>query len=208
MNYIIVTRSRSDELYEMASSFWPADVPRRRLVGYNHYKDALSYLQDIQNEPYDYVVNIDEDCFVYDWAGFEGLLAQMPGHILAGMPDSLDYCSHRNNSEFVFNPFFNVFYPSRIKSVLLASERFHSYAVTGFQVPGCNFHEPFNCFFDALKYEPAIKLKTATLKDQITTDLGFALHTWYSREFEGEHRERILSVYEQANYLRSLQRQG
>lgn len=205
MNYCIVTRSRSDELYEMASSFWP-DVPRKRLTGYNAYKDALSYLLDIQNEPYEYVVNIDEDCFVYDWKGFEDLMAKMPGHTLAGMPDSLDFCQHRNNSPFVLNPFFNVFHAARVRSVILASPRFRQYAQTGFKVPGCNFHEPFNCFFEALKKEPVLQLKTTTLEDGITTDLGFALHTWYSREFEGSHRERILGVYEQANHLRSLPR--
>jgi len=203
MKYCITTRSRSEDLYALSSSFFPDSVCRHRFVNYDHWSDALRYLKDIQNLDYDFIINIDEDCFVYDWERLESFIK--PGITLSGMPDSLDFCSHRNNAKFVHNPFFNIFIPSRVRKVLLNSVGFIKYASTGFVVPGCAFHEPFNCFFYGLRKEPRIDIPCENMKDGISTNIGgFALHSWYSREFEGSHRDRILNIYNDANNMRSI----
>lgn len=209
MTYLITTRSRSDELYAMASSFW-GDAPRKRFTGYNHYKDALRYILDILNEPYDYIINIDEDCFVYDFERMIFLLEAMEETkaIQCGMPDSLEFCPHRNNSLFVHNPFFNVFNRKKVSELLLSATPYVTYITENdLEVEGCNFHEPFNVFFAAIKDGLRIDLEAKQHKDGISTYLGdFALHSWYSREFETTHRERILNIYNEANNLRSIQK--
>jgi len=89
MNYLITTRSRSDELYTMASSFWSPEIPRKRFTGYNNYTDALKYLINVLNAPYDYIINIDEDCFVYNFGAIDRWVDVMAryGVTHLGMPD-------------------------------------------------------------------------------------------------------------------------
>lgn len=204
---IVTTRSRSLELYNLSGEFIP--VQRKRYTNYNHYKDALTYLLDILNEPTDYVVNIDEDCFVYDFEKVYSIIEVMKstGACIAGMPDDLQHCHHRNNSPFVHNPFFNVFDTEKCKALIYADPSFIFDSVTQFRIKGCNFHEPFNCFFKVFEKHTQIDLDAENHHDGISTKLAdFALHSWYSREFETTQRERIINLYNEAKYLRSIQK--
>jgi len=207
MTYLITTRSVNDELYNMASSFW-GDAPRKRFTGYNHYKDSLKYLYDILLEPYDYIINIDEDCFVYDFERMLFLIEAMEetNSIQCGMPDSFEWCSHRNNSRFVHNPFFNIFNRKKVSELLVSTTPFTTYHIENdLEVDGCNFHEPFNVFFAAIKKGNRIELDTKQHADGISTILNdFALHSWYSREYNGEHKQRIINLYNEANNMRSI----
>jgi hypothetical protein len=40
-------------------------------------------------------------------------------------------------------------------------------------------------------------IKVEQHKDGISTDTGFALHSWYARDFEAQ-QERILAIYNEA----------
>ena len=205
MKIVIVTRSRNEELYAMASEFWPEHIERVKIQGMNNYKDALWYLVEALQIEADYIINCDEDCFIFDWSEVEDIITKMEteGIDYCGMPDSLEWCNHRNNARQVMNPFFNIFDAKRCKWVLgnmTQKELLSSPSV-------CRFDEPFNgLLYTFSKKLEALELKTVTHEDQITSILPFALHTWYSREFEGEHRQRILDRYEEAKYLRSLPR--
>jgi len=202
MKYTICTRSRSNELYNLASSFWGENLTKR-YVNYNNYEDALYYLLDILNEPTEYVVNIDEDCFIHKFSEVEKLIEVMEreSYAYCGMPDTQSNSLHRNNSPIVHNPFFNIFDTKQCLQVVNSIKLNPSD-----RIDGCQMHEPFNCLFKALSDNLSkLNLKGFEHEDGISTNLNnFALHSWYSREFEGEHRQRILRLYNEANNLRSI----
>lgn len=207
MKIVIATRSINEDLYGMASSFWPAHIERKRITGMDDWRDALTYLHALLNIDADYVVNCDEDCFVFDWGVVEDIITHMHGYGLvhAGMPDTLAHCAHRNNGDFIHNPFFNVFAPKAAQNALLRTP-WYAHAVTvGSNPPGCQHHEVFNNFFAALEeHARPLDLTGRDHADGISTELAFqrpfALHSWYSREYAnpGEHRGRIWALYEEA----------
>lgn len=194
------TRKRNNLLFNRMKSFIPDHITVKAHEGFNHYTDALWYLVHIiTTADCDYVVNVDEDCFIYDWPKVEQLIEQMARDEVAyiGMPDCLEYCQHRNNSEYVMNPFFNVFHVEQCRK---AVQNMVLYDLLVFNT-SCNFHEPFNNFFIQLfNSVPAGSIKTFPHYDEITTDTGFALHSWYSREYGNldEVTERIDAVYKEA----------
>ena len=200
MKLEVHTRFSNLTLYKRMREFIPEQIKCWSHSGHNHYTDALWYLVHIINTAEcEYIVNVDEDCYIYDWQKVEEIVDQMQrdGIAYTGMPDSLDYCDHRNNSDMVMNPFFNVFHVEQCRKVV-------SSMVVGELLapnPYCNFHEPFNNFFIQLfESLPAGSIRTTTHPDGITTDTGFALHTWYSREYGNiqEETDRIDAVYYEA----------
>jgi len=212
MRIAIATRSRSDELYELASSFWPAEIPRHRVTGMNHWMDAAHYLHHILNIDADYVVNCDEDCFVFDWSTVNTVVQMMDvyqyGYV--GMPDTNTNCKHRNNAAMVHNPFFTVYNRAMVQHTLLNVPGYATHVLLNTNPPGCAHHEPFNNFYAAL--DPRLnhlELSGRDHPDGISTELcysetPFALHSWYSREFEGEHNQRIMNLYHEARRRSSL----
>lgn len=211
----IATRSRSELLYERASSFWPpADrVPRHRITGLHDWRDAVRYLHELLTLDADLVLNIDEDCFVYDWAEVERLVADAWANSwqLVGMPDTLEHCHHRNNCAFVHNPFFNLLRPQQLQALLLHDPGYANRVLLNHNPPECRFHEPFNQFFITLAQQAArfMSLHGQDHPDGISTTLchtrPFALHTWYSRQYEcdEQHRDRIDARYLEAVDLRN-----
>lgn len=212
MRIAIATRSRSEELYKLASSFWPAEIPRHRVTGMNDWKDAVHYLHHIQNIDADLVINCDEDCFVFDWAPVTDLMQVMGLYLFgyAGMPDTQGNCHHRNNSPMVHNPFFNIFNPAQVQACLLSTPGYANKVLLNTNPPGCNHPEPFNNFFAALDpHVNHLEFSGRDHADGISTELcysetPFALHSWYSREFEGTHRQRILNLYHEARRRSTL----
>ncbi len=219
---VIATRSINAQLYEMASSFWPEEIPRERITGMDDWRDALTYLHKLLNIDADYVVNCDEDCFVFDWKEVERIITVMEreGYISAGMPDTLENCKHRNNSADVYNPFFNVFRPSKMKDVIIGTPWYANAVLIDHNPASCKFPEVFNNFFVALWWKSTrLDLVGQDHEDGISTILGigkdatnvlhgpFALHSWYSREYmnEGPHHERINALYHEACRRRTVQ---
>lgn len=215
MKIAIATRSRSELLYHRASSFWPdaAQVPRHRITGMDHWRDAIHYLHALLDIDADVVVNCDEDCFVMDWGVVERVCEAVmgPGLVMAGMPDVLEHCHHRNNAPFVHNPFFNVLRPAPIKAMLAGHPTYANQVLLNVNPPGCRFHEPFNAFFRVLFDHAAgtVPLDGRDHADGMSTWLShagvpFALHTWYSRQYEHDavHRDRIDARFAEAMHLR------
>lgn len=200
MNVIIATRSRSDALYAKASEFWPADIPRHRVQHMHGWHAAAEYLWALTQLDADLVVNCDEDCFVHSWDVVDALLHEMASKRIAyvGMPDDKLNCRHRNNATFVHNPFFTVFAPALLRTVLSDPPPME------FNPPECAIHEPFNSLYAAFRrYEGAWQLQGHDHRDGISTSLSyrgipFALHSWYSREYDGNHRSRIDALFAEA----------
>lgn len=215
LKIVIATRSANEELYQRASAFWPAHIERRRLTGYDHWRDALHYLHDILSLDADVVVNCDEDCFVFDWAQVEQTISVMRvlGATYAGMPDTPDNHPGRNNGAFVHNPFFNIIFKRPVQRTLLDTP-WYAHAVTINSNPaGCAHHEVFNNFFAALHENLRSLALPGTLHpDGMSTELRtrhgrpFALHAWYSRAYttEPEQHARINALHAEAMQRHAL----
>lgn len=68
------------------------------------------------NDTHDWVINVDDDCFLTDFKALYDLMAYMDDHEydLCGTPDGLTYTPRDVSNAASMNPFFNVF---RIKSL-------------------------------------------------------------------------------------------
>lgn len=198
---IVYTRSNNDELFEMMTSFLPKSWEVRKCDWFNHWTDAESYLHFIIQQDYEWIVNIDNDCFVHNpGAVFDMAVYMMKNDFThCGMRDA-GVSPHRNNDYQVMNPFFNMFNVTAIKPMLKDIQ------------PVKNNIEPYNAFFIHLhNHGKPLYLDAATRSDGITTHLMdhegnyFALHSWYSREYETQ-KDRINKVYADAKYYSSLQK--
>jgi hypothetical protein len=197
----VFTRSNNNDLFEMMSNFIPEDWHIRKCDWFNHWTDAESYLHFIIQQGSGYVINCDNDCFIHDISKVTKLAAFMKkeGYTHCGMSDA-GVCPHRNNHPHVMNPFFNIFNTDAIRPMLSHIQ------------PVENNIEPYNAFFIHLhNHGKPLYLDAATRSDGITTHLMdhnrnyFALHSWYSREYNTQ-KDRINKVYEEAQYYRSLQK--
>lgn len=214
----VFTRSSINELYDMAMSFIPEHIEKIRCDQFGKWWEASDYLHHIINEGIEWVVNIDDDCFVTDWGEVENTIEMMAidGYDYAGMPDG-GVCPHRCRSWIVVNPFFTIFNAKEIREKLIPKEKID---ICGFlpilergKPPFVNEHyshdtaEPFAGFFYWLKseFEPYY-LNATTHSDGISTITlnGTVYHSWYTREFVHDigHRNRILSLYNEANEKR------
>lgn len=196
----VFTRSNNDELYKMMREFLPGSWECRKCDWFNHWTDAESYLHFIIQQGKGYIINCDNDCFVHDPVKIRFLMNYMEreGYTHCGMSDA-GVCPHRNNHPQVMNPFFNIFNTDAIRPMLSQIQ------------PVDNNIEPYNAFFIHLhNHGKPLYLDAATRSDGITTHLMdhkrnyFALHSWYSREYQTQ-KDRINKVYEEAKYYRSLQ---
>lgn len=175
------------------------------IYGFEQWPGSYYYLEHINSIGEGYILNIDIDCFVYNWGAVERLLAYMRANKLThcGMRDG-GVCPHRVNDERVMNPFFNIFDSTFVRFVLNGRDLFDG-----------DSQEPFNRFFIELgERGNPLFLDVDTLPDEMTVHLMnheseyFALHSWYSREYGNDpvQTDRIDSVYDRAMYYRSLQK--
>ena len=77
---LIVTRSMNDTLYGWSQSLLTLPYGRRRIVGLNRWRNAADYLHLLFEFPVEWIINIDEDCFVFNNERLSGLLAHMQEH--------------------------------------------------------------------------------------------------------------------------------
>ena len=214
-----VTRHNNDELYEMMTSLIPVEV--EKIQSFDDWVGAVKYLEHILESETKLVVNIDLDCFIFDWSVVEELIKDM-----SNMGSKLTHCGasdstmkgRANDSWVVMNPFFNVFNISNIPPIDFERAYHEGYRSEWFRQMSRYdidiemeaykqpFTEPFNGLFNTLfLYGNPLFLKTREHEDGISTvlmykDKEFALHSWYSREFNFDefHRERILNLYSEA----------
>lgn len=190
MNVVIITRSCNSAYYAMASYTFPNSFDKVRCTQYSRWQDAFWYLKNeiiYQSRSYDYLINIDEDCFITDYYKFIDAFHYFVdgGYTNAGLQDTFDNIPHRFNSPEIHNPFLNFFHLKKCAEIIKDIE------------PDENTLEIYNPIFEALneKGKPMHFPKPETLEDGITTKGEFYIHTWYSRE--KSHIERIVNIYNQ-----------
>lgn len=183
------TRSMNDEYFGLMRSLLPEDLEHERCQQFHEWWQAKDYVHHVLQSDADIVINIDEDCFVYNWNAvillIESMVVENQTHV--GMPDRHLSC-HRFNLYSVQNPFFNIFNMREIRKFYTGT----------MQTTDQQNIEPYNSIFLELAFfGKPYYLHAHNHPDGITTDLyGIALHTWYSRDLS--HRSRILERYEEA----------
>lgn len=106
---IMTTRSMNDTLYDWSQALITLPYKRKKLTGLNDWWHARDYRYLIFEFDVDGIINMDEDCFVFDNGRLAGLLAYMRenGYDFCGVPDG-GACVHRFHNPVVTNPFFNL----------------------------------------------------------------------------------------------------
>ena len=193
MKIKVFSRSRQGDIWDKMKEFIPSDIECVRVTGYDHWRSALHYLIDLLKYDVDYVVNVDIDCFIYDWRKVMDIIHQLENssNVFAGMPDNKDNHIYRKNLYYHTNPFFNVFKRKQCADIIQQT--------IVQQLNDCN-HEPFDGFFVALYNHGRIPLKGVMHPDGMSTILEDAMiHTWYSRDLR--HAQRIEERYIEAKML-------
>jgi len=112
----IVTRTYGEELHKYCKAFinLPYEIIPFKGLGNDQY------LKKILSLDVDFVINIDEDCFIYDSNEILSLMQYMidNNYDYCGVPDGGIY-EIRRGSPIVMNPFFNIFDLRKIRPKLL-----------------------------------------------------------------------------------------
>ncbi len=223
-NVLVVTRSINDTLYERSQSLLTLPYSRRRLKGLNHWRNATDYLHLLFGYQVDWIINYDEDCFVFDNARLDGLLAYMQenDYDFCGVPDG-GVCVHRFHNPLIPNPFFNIFNVAKIRPKFLAAEaarinqcrhspQLEALAPAHLLKEGHEWvYDNFECFYGVFFWLLQNNLKplylsSVELEDGLTSELRdqngvpFLYHTWFARAYTSDeaHRNRIDKAYELA----------
>lgn len=215
------TRYNNEELFGMMQSLIPIEVIKGE--NFNHWEQASEYLQWVLEHEDSLAVNIDLDCFIFDWSAVDDIAAYMlnNGYTHCGFPDSGAMRGRNNASWVVCNPFFNVFISDDLLRggipnwEVVKHEGYRAewhLDMPEFVVnPQPHMQEPFNGIFNwAHRTGKTLFLEPKQHADGTSTILTwkgkeFGFHSWYSREFNHDkiHRQRILSLYNEACRLRS-----
>lgn len=217
----VYTRSMNPLLYEKMKSLLPENIKLVQCETFMNWQDAREYLHYIiNNTTEDWIINLDEDCFITDWSKVESLIEYMKENLYdyCGMPDG-GVSSHRSNSWVVINPFFNIFNASLIKKAydkftkeeidsIRYNEDMEKYKPEFITGPINHDNNELYCgfFYFLFKYYRPLFLNADNHIDGISTILKdnnnspFCLHSWYSREYltVPEQRQRIDNLYEEA----------
>jgi hypothetical protein len=210
------TRFNNEELFDMMQGLVPVDVTKGE--DFNYWEQATDYIQWVLEQQDDIAVNIDLDCFIFDWSVVEDIASYMAehGYTHCGFPDSGAMRGRNNASWVVCNPFFNIF-----QSAELLKDGIPNWAIVRHEGYRSEWHldmpnfvknpnpwmqEPFNGIFNwmhrtgkTLFLEPKQHADgTSTIMTWQGKEFGF--HAWYSRQFNEDamQRQRILSLYEES----------
>jgi hypothetical protein len=173
------------------------------------------YIYDILKEDVDYIINIDEDAFIYDLDALYSLIDYMieNAYINCGMRDG-GILPIRIHHPLITNPFFNIFNVKKIREKM----NYDEIDDTKIYLPEYEnmIPEKLNgkyAFDDSEAYCKifiwlAINYKTLYLdairhKDELSTILlnqnnePFLFHSWFSREYHKDkyHTTRIDDLY-------------
>jgi len=199
----VYTRSINDELYAMMRSTIPPEVECIKLTGYNGWEDALRFIKDVIERCPDFAVIVDEDMFFHDWDKVQGMVNHMieHGYTHAGIPDR-GVIPHRTLNWTTLNPAFNILNCDALRKLG---------ALNPIDKPDFITVPEFEIFADLYthlyKIGKPLFLRASTLSDAITTHvmdhLGnyIGLHTWYSREYNNGHKDRIKGIFDYAKSL-------
>lgn len=225
----IATRSMSLELYHLSGEFLNFEEPqlngpyewtRYRIIG----TSALDYFQQLLKLDADWVVNIDEDAFLFDPQALIDLIEAMEhgGYSACGMPDG-GVVPIRRHHPIACNAFFNIFDMRRVRRVWTdwqhAAESPYQTEFARFMAPFANrgpaafddFEPYYGLFFSILAANQKILyLEGEEWNDGISTLLKtpsgapFLLHAWYAREWTTDFatRERYRDVIDSVHRFR------
>lgn len=216
----ILTRSANPALHTMMQSLLSPDNEFKRLTQFQGWEGALDYLKHVFLNGSGWIVSIDEDCFVTDEPAIKRIIQHMKDndYQLAGIRDG-GVIEHRINSWTNINPFFFIANVDKIREKLQWEdwEKLKTYypkfipndppkGVSSIYSHG--HFEPFAGLLYWLWDNFRIKFIDAeTHKDGVSTVLKldnkpFALHSWYSREYDGAHKERIDNLFNEAKEMK------
>lgn len=226
---LVVTRSMNDRLYAMSDELLGLPYPRVRVTNCPGFHGATRYLFALFQTDAEWVINVDEDAFVFDPLRILALLDHMREneYVYCGNPDG-GVCRHRFHNPVAVNPFFNIYHAARIRPKLTetpvaqinatrhspALERFTPEALLK---PGFDYafddYEPFYGFFFWLleqDFKP-LYLDSRELEDGLTTELfdhegaPFLWHTWFARQYDTDPKThaRIEDRFEEARRRRA-----
>ena len=220
LKIIVATRSMSDRLYKLSQLM--LDLPFQSVQFKNTSADG--YIYELINLDVDYVINIDEDAFVFDNEAILILLKHCieNDYYACGLPDG-GVITTRQHNPLVLNPFFNIF------NIRILKNEFHNYKIENYIVHRKEFEkytpyhlmktkytydnmfEPFYPFFVWLSQSGKILyLNAENHKDKISTLLKnheakpFLIHTWYARRYGNDilHTLRINKAIKEAMILK------
>jgi hypothetical protein len=207
------------DLYQKAMSFVDLPYPKIHLIN----TTADGYLIDLINDTeVDFVINIDEDAFLYDINSLQELILYVAenNYVNCGMPDGgIVHLRHFN--PLVTNPFFNIFNTKilRDKIAEYKEEDYNKHKDTYID------KVPFNIIkgpYEYVYYEPyyplliwisqnfkTLYLTANTHKDGLTTILNdhkgmpFLMHTWFSRFYgmDFQQTKRINNILKECECL-------
>lgn len=216
------TRYNNPALFDKMQLLMPVEVSKGE--GFNNWRDAATYLEWVIEKRDRLAINIDIDCFVTDWAVLQEMIADFNAgeYTHAGIPDAGVMQGRSNLSWVVMNPFFNLFNSFKIYNRAVGYS-WSSIRRTGFkrewyfdrpafvnEYEQCMW-EPFNGFFNWLyEWGKPMWLTGDLHPDGVSTIIKyngkpFALHSWYSREYDHneEQRKRIDELYQEALNIRT-----
>lgn len=217
MTLQVFTRSNNDELYDLMRSLIPADIECIKVTGYDHWTQAADYLYHIIDTGIDIVMNVDIDCFIYNWDRVFEWANEFGSFTHLGPRDG-GQLPGRYHSWVHMNPFFNIFNAKAIRE-LKGDTSWEEISKTTYktqweyskpedlQFPVNNDNaEPFAGLFYWLYQNGYPCFIYGELHpDGISTILSRAMiHTWYSREYNYGHKDRILARYEEARKVKEL----
>lgn len=227
---IVVTRSMNEKLYGWSQSLLTLPYPRRRITGLNHWRNATDYLHALFEIDVEWLINMDEDCFVINNDRIAGLLAYMQenDYDFCGNPDG-GVCIHRFHNPVVTNPFFNIFNVGKIRPALRKANLFRvnetqydpqleRFTPTHLLREGHDFaHDNFECYYGfffwlLLNGFKPLYLPSIELADGLTTELRdhenvpFLYHTWFTRKYGSDeaHTKRIDSIFQLASNAKAV----
>lgn len=201
----------------MMRSLIPPNITVVPVTGFNNWWEASDYLYHIIDNGEGWIINCDIDCFIYDWSAVEAMVDEMKagGFTHSGCHEGGDIPG-RSRSWVCMNPFFNVFHASRIRELKgarswddIKHEKYRPHFDRSKpDYLGDNINhvsdEPFHgLFYWLFNVGRPLFIRTSQHSDGISTDTGFALHSWYSREYQTQ-KSRIHNLYEDAKHRSAL----
>jgi hypothetical protein len=208
----IYTRSMNPALYKRAMFFMDLPYPKVRLTGTTADGYFYKMLEDTEA---DWVINIDEDAFVFDLDKLKNLINYVieNDYVNCGMPDG-GVVGIRSYSPIVTNPYFNILNTKKIREQFSMAEiqSFSSHPIFEPTTHPKNLQktsysteiaEPFYPFFLWIsQHFKTLYLDAENHTDHYSTCLknhlgeSFLIHTWFSRTyfFNQFHTKRINEV--------------
>jgi hypothetical protein len=200
-------------LYLKSMSFISSDFHCKRFCR----TTADGYMYELVKQDVDFVINIDEDAFLYDKKALYSLLDYVieNDYVNCGMRDG-GAIGIRSFHPLVTNPFFNILNIRKIKSVfdlkVIDNTPIYLPKYDNLIPPNlnkefmfCEFEPYYNFFIWLALNFKTLYLNALVHSDTISTILlnqnnePFLLHSWYSREYGNDiyHTRRINNLYEE-----------